>query len=522
MTDAAATAVPVVLVCDDTPAKRYVLSSWLRRAGYQVVEAETAAQALTVLREQTVDLAVLDVHLPDGSGLDITKAVRADPRLASRPILHVSAVAMETADKVAGLDQGADAYLVDPIEPDEMLSTVRALLRSSGARRDAEQLVTRVSRLNLAAVRLNLASTAGRLSEATSRAAADVLESAAVVVMLDEQSRGLRATAGPGSASTGVVEAVAAAELLAQLSELPVSVIRRGPWSEVLPVLPGGGWRVWLLRADGKPAGFIAAPQASDGSDPDTALMNRLAQLAAVALENVRALEREHQTAVMLQRSLLPGVLPQEPGLAIAARYRASQRQAEVGGDFFDAFEVGGDVFLVIGDVQGHSLEAAVVMGELRYSLRAYAYDDHQPPEILARLDSVLGRTAPELTATACIAVVAPDRRSMRFVSAGHLPLLLCRAGTARFLDHHGVLLGVNLGRYAAETVELLPGDRLVFVTDGLIERRTESLDDRLAWLSSEVTATTGLPIEQVADHLLDAAGDSDDDVALMIVEVTA
>lgn len=110
----------------------------------------------------------------------------------------------------------------------------------------------------------------------------------------------------------------------------------------------------------------------------------------------------------------------------------------------------------------------------------------------------------------------------MRFVSAGHLPLLLCRAGTARFLDHHGVLLGVNLGRYAAETVELLPGDRLVFVTDGLIERRTESLDDRLAWLSSEVTATTGLPIEQVADHLLDAAGDSDDDVALMIVEVTA
>ena len=94
MTDAAATAVPVVLVCDDTPAKRYVLASWLRRAGYQVVEADTAAEALTVLREQTVDLAVLDVHLPDGSGLDITKAVRSDPRLASRPILHVSAVAM--------------------------------------------------------------------------------------------------------------------------------------------------------------------------------------------------------------------------------------------------------------------------------------------------------------------------------------------------------------------------------------------------------------------------------------------
>ena len=80
----------------------------------------------------------------------------------------------------------------------------------------------------------------------------------------------------------------------------------------------------------------------------------------------------------------------------------------------------------------------------------------------------------------------------------------------------------MNLGRYTAETVELLPGDRLVFVTDGLIERRTQSLDDRLAWFSDEIAATTGLPIEQVADHVLDAAGESDDDVALMIVEVTA
>ena len=522
MTESAATAVPVVLVCDDTPAKRYVLSSWLRRAGYEVIEADTAAQALTVLREQTIDLAVLDVHLPDGSGLDITKAVRSDPRLASRPILHVSAVAMETADKVAGLDQGADAYLVDPIEPDEMLSTVRALLRSSGARRHAEELVTRVSRLNLAAVRLNLAPTAARLSDATARAAAEVLETPAVVVMLDEHGRGLRATGGPVGASTGVVEAGVADALLAQLSELPASVARTGPWTEVLPVLPGGAWRVWLLRADGKGAGLIAAPHAAEMSEQDAALMNRLAQLAAVALENVRALEREHQTAVMLQRSLLPGVLPQLSGLAIAARYRASQQQAEVGGDFFDAFEVGNDLFLVIGDVQGHSLEAAVVMAELRYSLRAYAYDGYSAPEILARLDSVLGRTAPELTATACIGVVGPDRRSMQLVSAGHLPVVLCRGGATRFLDHHGVLLGVNIGRYDAETVDLLPGDRLAFVTDGLVERRTQSLDDRLDWFSNEIAATTGLSIEQVADHLLEEAGESDDDVALMIVEVTA
>ena len=110
----------------------------------------------------------------------------------------------------------------------------------------------------------------------------------------------------------------------------------------------------------------------------------------------------------------------------------------------------------------------------------------------------------------------------MQLVSAGHLPVVLCRGGATRFLDHHGVLLGVNVGRYDAETVDLLPGDRLAFVTDGLVERRTQSLDDRLDWFSDEIAATTGLSIEQVADHLLEEAGESDDDVALMIVEVQA
>ena len=166
---------PTVLVCDDTPAKRYVLASWLRRSGYNVVECDTAAAALDLLRRESIDLAVLDIHLPDGNGLDITRALRADPALASTPVVHVSAVAMETSDKVTALDQGADAYLVDPIEPEELLSTVRALLRSFGARREAELLATRLGRLNLAIVRLNVAASAARLAGATARAASEVV-----------------------------------------------------------------------------------------------------------------------------------------------------------------------------------------------------------------------------------------------------------------------------------------------------------------------------------------------------------
>ena len=105
-----------VLVCDDTAAKRYVIASWLRRDGYHVLEAETGRQALEVAAGGTVDLAILDVHLPDMNGLDVCAAIKADPRTSSTPVLHISAVAIAAEDRSAGLDQGADAYMVDPIE----------------------------------------------------------------------------------------------------------------------------------------------------------------------------------------------------------------------------------------------------------------------------------------------------------------------------------------------------------------------------------------------------------------------
>ena len=114
-------------------------------------------QALALLAERTVDLAVLDVHLPDMNGLDVCAAIKADPRTASTPVVHISAVAVEPQDRTAGLDGGADAYLIDPIEPQEMLATVRSLLRSAGARRTAERLAVRLDRLSAASLRINVA-----------------------------------------------------------------------------------------------------------------------------------------------------------------------------------------------------------------------------------------------------------------------------------------------------------------------------------------------------------------------------
>lgn len=497
---------PLILVCDDTPAKRYVLASWLRRGGYDVVEADTASGAAHTLHEHRIDLAVLDVHLPDGNGLDITRAIRADAELRGTPVVHVSAVAMETSDKVTALDQGADAYLVDPIEPEELLSTVRALLRSSGARREAELLATRLGHLNRAAVRLNVAASVPRLVEAAARAAAEVLGGPATAVLRDDEGGTWRVT-------------LLAADQAA--SAVPVPAEQVEGWADQLPAA-SGSWTGSPVRVAGTVEGVVAVAATDDPEARDQAevLLARLTQATAVALENLRALAFEHRTALMLQRSLLPGALPEPPGLRVAARYRASQQQVEVGGDFFDAFEVDGHCFLVIGDVQGHSLEAAVVMAELRYSLRAYAYDGHGPTGVLDRLDSLLDRSGSDLIATACVAVVAPDRSRVEVVVAGHPSPLLVRDGATRTLTAIGPLLGAVMGTHPVTAYDLEPGDRLVMFTDGLVERRGQHLDANLDLLADQVAAGSGGSGEQLADSLLATWGESEDDVALLVVDV--
>lgn len=509
---------PRILVCDDTPAKRYVLTSWLRRAGYTVIETVSVAEAMEALSREQFDLAVLDVHLPDGSGLDITRSIKGDPRTSSIPVIHVSAIAIETHDRVLGLDQGGDAYLVDPIEPEEMLSTVRALLRSSGARRNAEELATRTSRLNRAAVRLHLATTMPRLAEAAAWAAAEVTDAATAVLIRHDQTA-LWAAAGVGGETSGTVLDEDRADALLAAAHRPPARSATPPWSDVLPVAAGEEWALWPVFGAGAQLGFIAVPR-TNLTKAVEALVERLAQLTSVAVDNLLALEREHQTAMLLQRSLLPAVLPQPSGLSIAARYRASQRHAEVGGDFFDAFNIGDDCLLVIGDVQGHSLEAAVVMAELRYSLRAYAYDGYTPAEVLDRVDTLLERNDAELIATACIARVSSDRRSLEIVSGGHLPLLICRDGQTTYVETPGTLLGVGMA-HQPQTVALRAGDRLVLVTDGLVERRGEMIEKGLERVADAVRGGVDLTTEGLAQRLAMLGGASDDDVAILVVDVT-
>src|SRR5215210_5823036 len=163
-----------ILVVDDSATKRYLLVSWLTRAGFTVLEAETGGAALDMLgddRTKDVDLVVLDVKLPDMSGFEVCERIKTHPGYGVLPVIHVSAHAVDVVDRTQGLNRGADAYLVEPIEPDELIATAQAVLRYYRARQRAESLAARMVRLAETTLAINSASTFAGLLEAAAEGA---------------------------------------------------------------------------------------------------------------------------------------------------------------------------------------------------------------------------------------------------------------------------------------------------------------------------------------------------------------
>jgi hypothetical protein len=208
--------------------------------------------------------------------------------------------------------------------------------------------------------------------------------------------------------------------------------------------------------------------------------------------------DTEHRVAETLQRSLLP-VLPVIPGLGLAARYLPGAAHQEIGGDWFDVFELGdGRVGVVIGDVVGHDIAAAAAMAKIQASLRAYAWAGNEPSVVLDRLDGLISTYAISELATVFYGVLDPadaaGGRSFTFANAGHLtPYVRHANGTvAELSGAHSLLLGAptrpGVVRAQAEIV-LAPGSTLVLFTDGLVEVPGESLTHSLAKLRSTLTA---------------------------------
>jgi serine phosphatase RsbU (regulator of sigma subunit) len=273
-------------------------------------------------------------------------------------------------------------------------------------------------------------------------------------------------------------------------------------------------------------AAFSRAEHPEPYDQADVRLVSDLAARAAVHIDNARLYTREHDAAVTLQRSLLPRDIPQVPGLVVAYRYQPASRAAQVGGDWFDVIALDDvQAALVVGDVAGHSIHAAAVMGQLRTTIAALARLGHPAEEIMAQLSRVVAADGDEAGATCLYAVYDPGFRRCRLTSAGHLPPALRRpCGTTEFLDIPvGLLLGAGPGRYPAADIELPAGSVLALYTDGLVEQPGQNISAGMSRLARALAAGPARSLDDLCDSVLASlAPRARDDIALLLARTTA
>jgi serine phosphatase RsbU (regulator of sigma subunit) len=256
-------------------------------------------------------------------------------------------------------------------------------------------------------------------------------------------------------------------------------------------------------------------------TDDDLDLLRMVADRAAsAAASRLSTIERDATLA--LQRSLLPVLPPVIRGLHAASRY-VPGAEVGVGGDWYDLFELAsGHIGLVIGDVAGNGLRAAVIMGRIRSALRAYALETIDPADVLSRLDHKIQFFEPGAMATACYAVISPDRTHVTLSSAGHLPAILSGCDGARPAPVPPDLpLGAmpDAPRHTT-TLDLPIGGGLLLYTDGLIERRDRILSDSISELATIVGHGDADQLCQRAIRVL-PDDPATDDVAMLAVTRT-
>jgi serine phosphatase RsbU (regulator of sigma subunit) len=263
-------------------------------------------------------------------------------------------------------------------------------------------------------------------------------------------------------------------------------------------------------------------------SGGESVLGEEFAARAALCIDNARLYSHERNTALMLQRSLLPTDSGDHTGVDVAHRYLPASDLTGVGGDWYDVIGLrGGRVAMVVGDVMGHGVRAAAVMGQLRTATRTLAALDLEPAELLRNLDELADGLGDGeiLFATCLVAVYDPSTRVCRMARAGHIPpLMVTPEGQPQLIDlPPGVPLGVGGHTFESRDIEFEDDSLLVLCTDGLVESRApgRDIDDGLGDLAREIKDAT-LPLEAIADTVIAGLrGDRTmDDAALVIARV--
>lgn len=275
------------------------------------------------------------------------------------------------------------------------------------------------------------------------------------------------------------------------------------------------------LLAQGRRYGVLLALRAGGSfTDHETAAVHYAARLAAAHLAHARRHASVQRTAMDLQRALLAEPGRPHPNLELATRYLPSGTSALVGGDWFETVRLHyGRTLLVMGDVMGHGLDAAVDMNAYRSHLRYVASTDLPPHRVLRQLDTAVAEEESRRPATCLLAQVDPARGIAGFASAGHLPPAVFRrdGGADLVRVPVGPPLGTGVGGYELITRTLTPDETLLMFTDGLVERRGEDIDDSMARLA-RLRLPAGAGVEEVLDEvLLHLDGlHAEDDVAVL------
>ena len=365
------------------------------------------------------------------------------------------------------------------------------------------------------------------LAELLERVAGLMAVDTVAVLLLDKASRQLVARAAWGieeevrqgvrlPVGTGFAGRIAA-------TRQPVVLDRVDSTTVANPLLWEKGIRAMLgvpLMSGGELLGVLHVGSLTERqfSEAESDLLARVANRVAAAVQ-ARQLEVERAAARVLQRSLLPSELPDLPGIEFATRYVPAEIGG-VGGDWYDAFVLAnGKLWIMVGDIAGHGMQAAVVMSRLRSTLRAYALDDHSPEEVLARADRKLQFFEPAETATVLCGLLEPPYHSIQLSLAGHPPPVIAAPDSpAALVDvEPGLLLGVDLDTPRASiTVPLAPGAVVVAYTDGLIERRGKPLDEGFALLCGAIGAKHP---QQVCSRIMETLvgrNPPEDDIAVL------
>jgi serine phosphatase RsbU (regulator of sigma subunit) len=310
--------------------------------------------------------------------------------------------------------------------------------------------------------------------------------------------------------------------------------------AEAYATVGKAAWASFPLSVGDRLLGSLTASwdEPRDFAPDELDLMAAFAAQCAQALDRLLVREAERHAAIVtrrlseaFQRSLLTEP-PYVDRLQIAVRYQPASAEAQVGGDWYDAFMVAGKVSLVIGDVAGHDQDAAALMGQVRNVLRGVAHSKQASPAVvLTALDHAMADVTVGALATAVLAQLERSQSDaalglhvLRWSNAGHLPpLLLVPDGRAELLSRPpNLLLGLEPDTERVDHTRLLqPGSTVIFYTDGLVERRGTSIDQGLAWLQDAAGRSAGLGLQELCDALLaELDDDLEDDVALLAVRV--